>query len=268
MPRFSQRHGYVPVRLELQVGMMDRGLRLALWNWFADNVITMAYRQDGEPHMAVITDAWVDVLQRPLDELPDHPGTTAIHFKRVFLKGEWYGVVDIVELCGQELGSGVQGDINSILADQLAGYRFIDGQVAEITEELQVSTVNAAVEAASDGLDPARKHLSRAVELFSHRPSPDFRNTVKEALSAAESAARIATGARDFNDAMKQMVATGVLHPAMQKAMSSLFGYGSDEQGVRHGFTSAEDKVDYPEALFVLVTCSAFLSYVAEHVRE
>lgn len=269
MSTFSQRYGFSPARLDLQIESMDRPLRVALWSWFHGDILTRAYMESWSLGGEVIAGTWTDVLLLPLDELPRYLVPTSEVYKQAFLDGPWYIVVDILEAALQELDDEDESEaVNELLESHRAGYRFVGGEMVRITSELEIEAVNLAVEARIDGLDPARKHLSRAIELFSERPTPDYRNTIKEAISAAESAACTVMGVRNFDAAVKKMVTERTLHPAMQRAMSALFGYSSDEQGVRHGFTSAEDRVDYAEALFVLVTCSAFLSYIAEHLRQ
>mgnify|MGYP000481197346 CR=1 FL=1 len=53
------------------------------------------------------------------------------------------------------------------------------------------------------------------------------------------------------------------IHPSMENAFSSMYGYTSDEDGIRHGgidfkWAPAED------AKYMLVSCSAFVNYLIE----
>lgn len=53
------------------------------------------------------------------------------------------------------------------------------------------------------------------------------------------------------------------IHSAMESAFSSLYGYTSDEAGIRHGgidFTNAP--AEY--AKYMLISCSAFINYLVE----
>ena len=61
---------------------------------------------------------------------------------------------------------------------------------------------------------------------------------------------------------LKKLGDNGVtIHIAMQKAFAQLYGYTSDESGIRHG---SIDFVKAPEedARYMLVTCSAFINYL------
>ena len=73
------------------------------------------------------------------------------------------------------------------------------------------------------------------------------------------------TGAQaTLGNAMKKLKDNGVhIHSAMEKAYASLYGYTSDENGIRHGgtdFTNAPSE----DAKYMLVSCSAFVNYLIE----
>jgi hypothetical protein len=51
------------------------------------------------------------------------------------------------------------------------------------------------------------------------------------------------------------------LHPALSSAFSKLYGYTSDEDGIRHAILEL-NKIEFEDAKFFLVVCSAFINYV------
>jgi hypothetical protein len=114
---------------------------------------------------------------------------------------------------------------------------------------------------ASNG--PVHKHLRRSLELLSDRNTPDYRNSIKEAISAVESLVILILKADKgtLGQLIKKLEDEIGLHPALRKAFSNLYGYTSDEAGVRHALTEAE-KVDFNDAKFMLVVCSAFINFV------
>jgi hypothetical protein len=57
------------------------------------------------------------------------------------------------------------------------------------------------------------------------------------------------------------------LHPALKSAFSNLYGYTSEESGIRHALTET-DKVDFHDAKFMLVVCSAFANFVKGKIPE
>ena len=51
------------------------------------------------------------------------------------------------------------------------------------------------------------------------------------------------------------------IHGALKSSLKSLYGYTSDESGIRHSLLE-EVNVGYEEAAFMLVACSAFSSFL------
>lgn len=55
----------------------------------------------------------------------------------------------------------------------------------------------------------------------------------------------------------------GHLHGGLKAAFSKLYGYSSDEEGVRHALVFGnEAQVDEANALFMLGACASFVSYL------
>jgi hypothetical protein len=55
----------------------------------------------------------------------------------------------------------------------------------------------------------------------------------------------------------------GHLHGGLKAAFGKLYGYSSDEEGVRHALVFGEEaKVDETDALFMLGACASFVSYL------
>lgn len=64
---------------------------------------------------------------------------------------------------------------------------------------------------------------------------------------------------------LKELERSKKLHPALRSAFSSLYGYTSDADGIRHALLDAE-RLTKADARFMLVCCSAFVNYVVESV--
>jgi hypothetical protein len=78
------------------------------------------------------------------------------------------------------------------------------------------------------------------MELASDKHKPDARNSIKESISAVESTTKVIaqTPKATLEDALKVLDKQGDLHPCLKAAFSKLYGYTSDEGGIRHGFES------------------------------
>jgi hypothetical protein len=51
------------------------------------------------------------------------------------------------------------------------------------------------------------------------------------------------------------------LHPALQQGFSQLYGYTNDADGIRHAMMEVSN-LHFEDALYILVSCSAFISYL------
>jgi hypothetical protein len=107
--------------------------------------------------------------------------------------------------------------------------------------------------------------MRSAISLFSKKPEPDYRNFIKEAVSAVESVARVVTGnpKATLGDALKRINDKMTIHPALRDAMNKLYGYTSDEGGIRHAMLE-ESNIDEAEAKFMIVACSAFVNFCVQ----
>jgi cytochrome c553 len=124
--------------------------------------------------------------------------------------------------------------INKYLEKELSGYRFVNGIITDITNTQEVEMLENAL--ADEDFPNVKAHLQRALELLSDRKNPDYRNSIKESISAVESIAKeIAQNPKaELAQALREIEKKGKLHGAMKTAFMSLYGYTSDANGIRH----------------------------------
>jgi hypothetical protein len=151
-----------------------------------------------------------------------------------------------------------------MLEREMSGYRFVGTQLVPITAPEELGAVQRAA-GLPDTLKPIRVHVETAIDLFSDPKSPDYRNSIKESISAVEAMCKIITGQDDaaLGQALNKLQEKGIaLHSALKKSFSSLYGYTSDAEGIRHALLE-ESTLDFDDAKFMLVSCSAFVNYLA-----
>ena len=137
-------------------------------------------------------------------------------------------------------------------------YRFVDGLITRITEKQEVDEIEQALEQAG----PVQSHLRQALEHLSRRESPDYRNSIKESISAVESVVTVVVGENGtLGQLIKKLEEKIGLHPALKTAFNSLYGYASDQSGIRRALMEA-DKLQFDDAKFFPVVCSAFVNFV------
>lgn len=182
---------------------------------------------------------------------------------------EWYTIFDFIErylaICDEDKAKKMQEVFNHILEDEVSAYRIFDKRIIPITNKSELLTVE---EAMNISFDSVRIHLDKALGLFADRRKPDYENSIKESISAVEAMCCIITGLTGKNatlgNALKKLKENNIyIHQAMEKAFLSLYGYTSDEDGIRHGgidFTNAP----LEDAKYMLISCSAFINYLIQ----
>ncbi|MGY0035853.1 AbiJ-NTD4 domain-containing protein [Pedobacter sp. NJ-S-72] len=207
MNSFSERMGLKPVRSVIQKkNSMDLGLRNYLWNalhlFYFKNVPDYVDRD--KPLHVVFTQIWVWYYHERLDEIPYRTDSLILKIKNDFLKSDWNEVYDFIEFVPNRYKKdyeGLDNDINkrfcefvnSGLENFLSAYRFVDRVITEITSEQEIQSIEDAV-GKTNNLHSVQSHLKRALELMSDRKEPDYRNSIKESISAIEGLGKLISG--------------------------------------------------------------------------
>lgn len=158
---------------------------------------------------------------------------------------------------------------NELFQNEYVGYRFISGEIVPITDKSEVKEIEQACHTPFEG---ARTQLQKALCFLSDREHPDYKNCVKESISAVESVCKVISGNEKatLKDALNGLISNGMnIHGSLKSAILALYGYASDEGGIRHAEREAESIVTFEEAKFMMVTCSAIVNYlVAEYGKH
>lgn len=106
-------------------------------------------------------------------------------------------------------------------------------------------------------------HINTAVMHFKNTESPDYRNVVKECISAVESMAMIIDPkAKTLWDALNTIKTLWYdLHPALIEWFKKLYWFTNEAGWIRHALTEDKDfTVDFDFAKYMVVSCSAFVN--------
>jgi len=210
---------------------------------------------------------WEGLYKQPLDRLPRSAEAFSEHVRKTVLQGWWFEAYDFIDFYLQHYqprsknNATFQGHCNYILEREMSAWRVVDGGVARLTSAEEIAAVEQA-EQMEGAFSGAAQHMRRAVRLLSDRQVPDYPNSMKESISAVEAVCQVITGdaKATLGDALKKLAGKGVLmHPAAQSALSKLYGYTNDADGIRHASIDVST-VDFEDAKFMLVACSAFVN--------
>lgn len=279
---FSQRKGLKPAQKALQLDSMDDDLRYGLWNAVYE-VILREFKGPsnrwgtertnyviGSNLEDLIRAYWLSLFKLPTDSQPVFIESVHEKLREYFLKCQWHEAYDFVEFtlasCPAEYEDSFRAFCNAILERENSGYRFVSNKITEITSQTEIAGIEEALHTPLRG---AQAHLAAALAHLSDRKRPDYRNSIKESISAVEAVCRVV--ARDpkatLGSALSALRGKVEMHEALKRAFSALYGYTSDEAGIRHAMLE-ESKLSYSDAKLMLLACSAFVTYVVGKAAE
>lgn len=269
---FSQRHGFKPLKTVIQIESMDTDLRNGLWNVSYDCMgrqlmlsITVENGNFLDPNagLRLIRLLWRDHFKLTVDDTPS--GWPEAHYaiREYFFSRNWNEVYDFLEFLVEVLGDqGFVDDCNVVLKRELSGYRFVGNLITPITSEAEISAIEEA-RRNTEPIPSVLKHLDQALAHFADRKAPDYRNSIKESISAVEGICRLIAGNSNASLGQALMVVDKKvsLHSSLKGAFEKLYGYTSNAQGIRHALMD-EPNLDLEDAKFMLVACSGFINYL------
>lgn len=282
MALFSERYGYVkprevlireaiPIEIQNAICSAFDLLRECFGQLEAFCEIKRYYR---DLELAI----WLYFENKRRDNFYTHYGHRTV--ATVFLESDavWYRKLDMLEFTIKWMANNYNDhDRSSILNSFIEylnsrfeelgfAYRIIKNNILEITSEQEI----AEIEQATATTDAASNHLISALALLAKRPDPDYRNSIKEAISAVEFICRSITDKTTLGDSLKELEKRGVRIPKMLKsAFEKLYVYTNDgTTGIRHALMDDTEVPDFAEAKFMLVACCAFVNYLRAKVQN
>lgn len=285
MKSFSQRKGIKPVK-NIQIESMDDDLRNSLWNaliksyWKKIYIIETdiseeeSWSEYDTEIQVLINKLWIDYFKWTIDTIDYKKWSPNYEkIKQYFYNCRWNEVYDMIEFIAnnypelsivkkKEVNLKFMALCNSILKKELSAYHFVGGVITQITSEGEIVEIEKALKIS---VSPVQQHIKRALELLSDRKSPDYRNSIKESISAVEAICKlIANNNKAPLGLAIETIEKGKkvkMHSALGRAFKELYSYTNAADGIRHGL-SDEPNLDLEDAIFMLISCSAFINYL------
>lgn len=271
MSKFSDRLGLTEPRFAVQINSIDDELKSCLWNVFTELLTKGIYSDDPSREMRYfVISLFHSFFKKPVDLVPlsSYSETYKIIRNYYFFEAKWYDIYNLLEFAANNYTDSEKVEVflrrsNLVLERELSGYRFVGKQVVQMTSKQEINEVEQAI---ALPLTAVKLHLENAIKLISDKTSPDYRNSIKESISAVEAICKlIAKNEKtDLGGALAIIEGQGKidLHPALRRAFLNLYGYTCDADGIRHALMDEKVKSDFDEAKFMLVACSAFVNYL------
>lgn len=262
---FSEEYGLE--KKKLQINSVSQSLRNRIWNYYYENETNQIGAVWNKTKMTIRGVMSID------KKIGDRLGFNIQDFNLIkklesYVKGPfyWYTPYDFIDLYLEYVENDRDkkaSDLNKVLQEECSAYRIVNYKVTPITSETEIDEIQKATQSPYESVNT---HTKKALDYLSSRTNPDYENSIKESISAVESMCCVITGETGknatLNKTIKKLKDKGVhIHGAMESAFISLYGYTSDESGVRHGGKDTAE-VTFEDAKFMLVSCAAFVNYL------
>ncbi len=267
--------GIIRANESVQTHDMDDRLRNGLWTafvtFFARGAQLTDSRSASYPDVEIwLRLLWTEFFGLTVDSMDVNDKRTLDSIRYQYKELPWFKVYDFIELMAEHSKDDeFVKECNRVLERDRSAFRFTGHQLVKITDERDLAAVQRALDDTTTGkLALVRHHLETAVQLFSDRTDPDYRNSIKESVSAVEGVVNLINGGKPgtLGDAVKKLDPR--LHPAFEDGVKKLYGWTSDDKsGIRHALMD-EPNVGYEEAQFMLVLSSGFVSFLVARAAK
>lgn len=266
---FSQRYGFKP-ETPIQINSISESLKNALWtviwtDFFKSNGFHLFFTMDIS-FSRFNEHYWTKYLREPIDTVPALGSGEAIRkaIRKKYFELPWDETYDLIEYLADysaSINKPIYSQLNAALEAEHSAYRFVAQILTPITEPDEIEALEAAV--TDKAFVAVSAHFKAALNLYSDLNNPDYRNSIKESISAVECMAKIVAknNKATLSDALKTLEKNGQLHKALKDGFEKLYAYTSDADGIRHAML-AEDNLTQADARYFLLSCTSFVNYL------
>ena len=271
---FSQAQGYEELPTPLKLQELPSSARIHIWNEFYSSIRSSSgldfFNRPviGGVWEVILRDKYQSFDNLPLDEwserLEDHAEAlrTSIEdlpFNRVF---------DLIQFVIRhpKCPPAFISDMKAAFAFSRLAYTIDAATPPTIFPAVTDAEGKAVVDSIRTldqvGLDGSASHLRSAAECIGLK---DWAGSIRESIHAVESVARRldSKASGTLGPALESLEKGQTLHPALKEAFQKLYGYTSNEQGIRHALLDQSiANVGMDEAVFMLGACASFASYL------
>ena len=271
--QFSQRIGKTPIK-ELQIDKVDEELKNRLWNALYLHILTeiekgvKSFGFIGPDDEVFVTFLYHSFFKERVDEVPTHFDDLKDSIKSKFFSFEWYEIYDFFEYVLKSIDQKNYNKelliehLNIVLKEEFSGFRVSGNSFVPITNKQEIDEIEKALNFTS--LEGVNIHLTNALEKVSDKKQPDYRNSIKESISAVECACRKLTGESTLGKALNKLESKGInIDPQLKSGFEKIYNYTNNKgSGIRHAIIEEHLNPDFEDAKYMLVAFSSFINYL------
>jgi hypothetical protein len=275
---FEQAEGAEPLPAQLKLREVSSELRARLWAIFhqelsdAREAYSVSSVQDLEGPWAQYLYYWhVACCFQAADEFTPSYDYWRNELKSIFMEGDYLEIFGFVQqvLRHEAKPDELEIEVENALRASRAAYAVFDGDtIIPIGSDAERETLgHAFADVAASEFNGARSHLRNAgSELTAGHYGP----SIRESIHAVEAVARVLEpDAKTLGPALSKLEKSVRIHSALRTGFSNLYGFTNDESGIRHALIDEPvAQVDETDALYMLGSCAAFVSYLINKARQ
>lgn len=264
---FAQAEGVAPLPSQMNRDAITQTLRARLWALMNDMLRQMRYGSGGYLRLEfqpIFADCHVRHFGKYIDEFQADDQYILRTQAGIIKTGTYTSIYGFLQFLirHRAIPHALAPAINQILEEERAAFRIVGGDtfMPVATSEEVNAVENALGDTQNDTFAGAHKHLRNAAECLT---AGSFADSVRESIHAVEAVARTLEPSAELSKALAKLESSANIHGAMKRGFAAIYGYTSDQGGIRHPLLESGDAaVDEADALFMIGACSSFVSYL------
>lgn len=270
---FAQAEGVQELPVQLALGEVSQALRARILLVLLESIQEDVNDDPSRWNAEIITGDWGTILFElhtlHWSNYPDEYKNDAPHqqilIRSLVKNSDYVQLFDTLQfiLTHRDCPHGLAKRIAWALTSAKAAYRVVQGGlIVPVASEAEGQAVTQAfADLQSQEFNGARAHLQDAAKYLT---AGSWAPSVRESIHAVEAVAKLLEPTADtLGPALNRFAKAGHIHQALKDGMSKIYGYTSDEKGIRHSLLEDSDaKVDETDALFMFGACASFVTYL------
>lgn len=262
---YSQRNGLTPLPAQFvrnEISYRLRNILLDLYLKYLDHH-SNAYdslRNEGKNFFRTFH---VEFLELPANKFSNSVKIWTDIMAEFLINADYNEVLDVLEFTidkAPALLSTPSKSVADLFKDDFSAFRLINNEFVQLSSEEEV----IAVEKAHSDIDKAnltgaKHHLNKSAQFLR---KGQWSDSIRESIHSVESVACKISNEGTLGKALNSIEKNHAIHPSLKEGFKKIYGYTSDEQGIRHALIEDDRTPTEQEALFMFSSCASFVSYL------